>query len=172
VSVEADYREPIALVRCVGGYRLVDRQGVCLPGLYTSNQVRQIDLPWVTGVGAAAPEVGAIWPGDDLAAGLSLVRRLAAEPYARQILRYDVSQRDEADRIRLTLHTAGGAVRWGLPPGQEQAIEEDAAVKVRRLRELVEAYGSINAGRQVVEIYGPWSPLDASERLARGNLGR
>ncbi len=155
VQIHADFREPIALVRSHDGYRLIDGAAICLPGLYRSDQASRLALPLVSGVQVPPPPPGHSWPGRDLRAGLRLIRLLAGEPYVDQIRRYDVSGRDRRGRVRLKLHTKHGMVRWGLPPGQEQTIEQSTATKIIRLRHVNSIRGSIDAGGNVVDLYGP-----------------
>jgi len=154
ITVEADYRQPIALVATRDGYRLTDAIGVVLPGLYLEHQIDQLNLPVITGVLERTPATGQAWQSQDVAAGLSLVQTLADEPYADQIQRYDVSHRDARGRVRLVLHTATGMVRWGLPPGLEQSIEPTAQVKRSWLRHVAQTRGTIDAGGKVVDVYG------------------
>ena len=113
----------------------------------------------VTGVSSSPPAVpGKVWPGADVQAGLSLVRLLSGESYMDKIHSFDVGQRDERGRLRLGLHTADGTVRWGLPPGQEHAIEPDAQVKLGWLRQLAQRDAGLSTGGQIIDIYGPAVP--------------
>ncbi len=159
VVVSAAYRQPVAVVQSRDGYHLVDDQGVCLPGLYLAHQVDRLGLALLTGVASAPPaRAGEVWPGDDVQAGLSLVRLLTAEPYMSKIRSFDVSHRDERGRLRLVLHTDDGTVRWGLPPGQEHAIEPDAQVKLGWLRQLAHSGPAPGERGQIIDIYGPAVP--------------
>jgi hypothetical protein len=155
VVVRADYREPIAVVRCRDGYRLIDVQGVRLPGLYLEHQASRLGLPLIIGVAAQPAGEGDVWPGDDVQAAVRLVTLLGDEPYSDQILAYDVSGRDSRGRLRLALRTGdGGLVRWGLAPGREQAVEPDAATKKNWLASVYRQRGRIDAGGKVVDLYG------------------
>ena len=158
IEVRATYRRPVAVVQGRDGYHLVDAQAVRLPRLYLPHHVEQLveqtGIAMITGITAAAPPAGEPWPGEALAAALALVRLLEAEPYADAIKRYDASGRDVRGRVRLTLYTDRGEIRWGLAPGQERAIEPDAAVKKRWLSQLHEARGDIDAGGRIVHLYG------------------
>jgi hypothetical protein len=155
VEVTADYRQPMAIVRALDGYHLVDSEGYRLPGLYYRDQVSRLGLPVLVGVAAAPPgEAGRLWQGQDLQAGLRLIQTLAGEPYFSQIQSFDVSARDNRDRIRLALHTTRGTVFWGLPPGEERTVETSSGTKIARLRELNQRFGTIDAGGKIVHIYG------------------
>lgn len=154
VEVYADYRQPLAIVEGKDGYHLVDAQGVSLPNLYTWEQAEMLGLPVIVGVATAPPATGERWPGEQVAAALSLVQLLSSEPYFEQIKAFNVADKDPRGRLRLTLHTEKGIVVWGLPPGQEQSVEQDSRIKLGWLRRINESRGSIDAGGKVVEIYG------------------
>lgn len=134
VALHAAYREPVALIEARDGYHLVDAEGVRLIGPYDRAQLDALGMPVVTGVRAGAPRAGARWPGEDVAAGLSLVLLLADEPAAEQIVAYDVSSRGPGGRLNLLLQTRGEPILWGMPPGQGQPIEPADSVKLRHLR--------------------------------------
>lgn len=154
IHVWAQYREPIAMVETDDGCRLVDAEGVRLPGLYKTGQAQQIGLPTIVGVSGPPQREGYLWPGDDLKAGLSLVQLLQGEPYLSQIRAFDVSGRDQRGRIRLVLKTRNGMVRWGLPPGQEKPIEPEAETKKEWLTTVYKRQGLIDAGGKTVDVYG------------------
>lgn len=155
LEVYAQYRQPVAAVQGTGGYHLVDQHGVRLPGLYLQHQLPQLDLPVVEGVSLEPAHIGEVWPGNDLQAGLALVDILATQPYQDQVRSIDVSRRDTRGRILLVMHTQHGMVRWGLPPGQEQAIEPAAAIKAKWLADVDRQRGAIDAGGKIVDVYGP-----------------
>lgn len=154
VSVVAEYREPIAVVAGRDGYHLADAGGVRLPGLYVRDQIPRLGLPLIVGVAAAPRESGDVWPGEDLQAGLRLIRLLHGELYMHQIQEFDVSGRDSLGRIHLVLRTREGMVRWGLAPGREQGVEPDALTKKRWLGSVHRQRGTIDAGGKVVVLYG------------------
>lgn len=161
VEVRADYRQPMAVVEGLDGYHLVDDQGYKLPGLYYRDQVGRLGLPLIVGVQAAPPgRPGQQWPGDDLQAGLDLVKLLAGERFFNQIESFDVGTRDNRGRLRLALRTRTGMVLWGLPVGQESAVEQSAMTKVSWLRRVNAEKGSVDAGGKVVHVY---STLQTSE---------
>jgi len=157
--VEATWREAAAAVETYDGYRLVDVQGVRLPGLYERvDGLAEQGVPVIVGVASPAPEIGEVWPEreGDLSAGLALVGLVQPQPFASEVSAYDVSGRDDAGRVQLILRTTtGGLVHWGLAPGREQSIDVDAATKLERLASLVRSEGSIDAGGRRVEVFGP-----------------
>ncbi len=155
IDIEATFREPVAVVEGRDGYHLVDAGAVRLPGLYLKHQLDALGLPLLVGVGSAPRGEGEVWPGDDLRAGIDLVLLLDEAPYQGQIVSYDVSGRDARGRVRLSLLTTHGVVRWGLAPRLIQAVEPDAMVKKDRLASVYQQRGEIDAGGKVVELFGP-----------------
>ena len=155
IEVTAEFRQPTALVEMPEGYHLIDSKGVRLPVVYPRHAISRLNLPVITGVASKPRPEGQPWPGEDLQAGLALVKMLADQPYTRQIQAYDVRERDPRGRIRLVLKTRTGMVRWGLPPGQEQPVEPDASIKKQWLAKVAENYrGLVDAGGKVVDVYG------------------
>ena len=87
-------------------------------------------------------------------AGLRLAALIEGEPYADQVVAYDVSDRDALGRLRLRLLTEAGMVRWGLPPGDERGLEPDSETKRRWLSSVDRRRGSIDAGGRIVDVNG------------------
>jgi len=176
LKVHATYRQPAALVqlprtrkdhrdylRNSDTFYPVDTQGYRLPTNTTGHfdepfnrkHAAHLNLPLIVGVTSAPPAAGERWDSDAIESGLALVKLLVDKPYAKQIVAYDVAARDTRDRIRLQLHTANGLVRWGLPPGEEVAVEPKTPVKLRWLAFLHMENGSIDVGGKVIDIFGP-----------------
>lgn len=156
VTVEAVYRQPVALVGARDGFHLVDHLGHRLPGVYPYEQLKQLGLPAITGVRAAPPNEGDMWPGQDVQAGITLAMRLAREPFAKQVRGIDVANYDGRSQHgypHLTLITTAGAVRWGRAVGREEIYEPPADEKLAMLRRVNQSHGSIDAGGQVVDVY-------------------
>ncbi len=158
VEVEATYREPLAMVEARDGFHIIDTQGVRLAGPAYWHALEPSGLPLIINVSAAPPsELGFPWDGAEIEAGVELVKLLRGEPFAPQITMYDVGQRDaRTDKLCLVLHTDGGAVVWGRPPGDAWAVAEvSTPEKVDRLRRLAETYmGRIDAGGRTVWVHG------------------
>lgn len=154
IAVSARYREPVAMAETGKGWCLVDSDGVRLPGLYRRTEAVRIGLPMVTGVKSEPRDEGQVWPAEDLKAGLSVVSLLRTEPYASQIELFDVSERDARGRVRISLKTRRGEVRWGLPPGEERSVEPEASVKKQWIATVYKRRGAIDAGGRVVDVYG------------------
>src|SRR5687768_6401818 len=99
IEIDCDYRAPVALVKWGDFYWLVDGDGVKLPEAYTAQQVpqimigrdKQLAIRIIQGVKQPPAEPGYRWDGDDLAAGLEMVKLLFHKPYAEEIAKVDVS---------------------------------------------------------------------------------
>lgn len=150
--VSCRYRTPFALVQQGGQFLLVDEKGVRLPGTY------RYDASWplVQGLAAAAPGPGFRWDGEDLQAGLDLIRLLQAEPFASQITGVLVNNFDgryDRRQVHLELATdqAGGRIRWGSPLGREME-ENQPAQKLALLRENHRRTGRADAGHPVIDV--------------------
>lgn len=156
VRVKAEFRQPCAFVRQEEGYRMIDTQGVMLPGLYQAKHLAMLSVPVIKGVNQISTSHGQIWPGKQVPAVLSLLRELADQPYYRQIRGIEVRQEESQDRLRLVLLTYTGQVLWGLPPGQERMIEPATATKKAWLMQVCrQSRGAIDAGGKIVEVNGP-----------------
>ncbi|MEM7625054.1 MAG: hypothetical protein AAF333_05445 [Planctomycetota bacterium] len=166
VKVLAEYRRPAALVASDHGYHLVDHQGVWLDGPVDRAASRWNKLPLITGVSAAPPMAGYghVWEGADIPAALALEELLHREVYADQITAYDVSHRDLKGRLWLVLYTDGPAIIWGLPPGDERAVEPEAPVKLAALRDWAYKHGgriNVRGEADTVWVYTGTAQIDA-----------
>ena len=130
IVVVAEYRQPVA--QAVGGRaeRYIDAAGVVLPTDSARLQAARWRMVRITGLRAAAAECGSVWPGDDLTAGLHVIRLLADRPYFNQITAVDVmNYRHRYDRgepsIRLVAMDGQVTtdIRFGdLPTGDLPAV--------------------------------------------------
>ncbi len=151
-KIACDYREPVAIVSGVDGYVLVDAERFRLPGVYAYHQ------SWIVIDGVREPPAvaGETWPGEDLRAGVTLVRTLAAEPFAEQItavLVENVAGRVDPYRCHIELATdrAGGRIRWGSAPGAE--LEENSVEhKLAILRANYARTGRVDANHPIIDI--------------------
>ncbi|MEX0775616.1 MAG: hypothetical protein WD042_07855 [Phycisphaeraceae bacterium] len=156
IEVAAAFRMPAAIVDQRDNYRLIDAQGVMLPGVYRPQHIARLRLPMISGVIQPAPAMhGQPWAGDQIPAALLLLHVIADQPYMAQVQAVDVSQRDVRGRLRMALVTAQGLVQWGLPPGTEQPLEPSVGVKMAWLLNVYRQTRSIDAGGRIVEVYGP-----------------
>jgi hypothetical protein len=155
---------------------LIDSEDVRLPGDYPLGDrtrskllvISGMDLPVVDGK-AAAPQPGEVWAsgathraGEDLLAGMRLVKALQDQPFAHQIDAIDVSNfngRKDSRAPWILLETvwkkADGSprvIQWGRPPGEEKYYEVHADAKVKVLNDLYLRFTRIDADRDYVDI--------------------
>jgi hypothetical protein len=157
VSIKCQFRRPAAWIREGRFCYLTDREGHRLPGRYHVEECSGGALLMIEGVDAAAPEIGQVWRGGDLAAGLKLVDLLADKPFRSQVAGIDVSNHDgrrDRNRPHLELVTDrdGSRVWWGRPPGEEFGTEILAAQKLVLLETLYRQHGRIDMNRAYVNI--------------------
>ncbi|MFQ5461002.1 MAG: hypothetical protein ACE5E5_00070 [Phycisphaerae bacterium] len=151
-EVLARFRVPFAMIRSETGFCLVGADAVRLPGLYRYDP----DRPLIQGVAGPPPEPGQVWPGEDIKAGISVIGRLAQEPYRHQITAVLVdNHRGRVDprssHIALATDVAGGRILWGSEPGEE--VEENSvARKLAMLRTNYRETGRADANHTVIDI--------------------
>ncbi|RMH11216.1 MAG: hypothetical protein D6695_09690, partial [Planctomycetota bacterium] len=89
---------------------------------------------------------------DDVRAALDLLRLLVREPFIDQVAAIDISglARDKPIVIYTDHETR---VVWGAAPNTFRPGEVSDEIKLKRLRELFERYGRIDAGSELVEIH-------------------
>lgn len=165
IEIDCEYRAPIALVHWKDYYWLVDGEGVKLPEQFTSEQVpriimgrdRKMNIRVVEGIDRPPPESGQKWTGDDLAAGLDMVRLLFGRPYAEEIVKVDVSnhlgRRDprEAQIVLVTKYNT--EIRWGRPVNAEDYfIEVSTARKLKYLEQIFDEFKRVDGHRPWIDI--------------------
>lgn len=175
VAVWATYREPVAAVRTGTGDYLVDDQGVVVFLPADVSWAGQWRLPVISGVSQPPPQRGELWRCDRLRGGLRLVQVIEREPFAEQVLAYNVGYWEPTLRRTVAyLHTDKGGVIWGLLPGEDEALQHSLNEKLRRLHRLTAdpaSGGRIDAGGHVVSIYGSTIEIDR-RALPPGNVHR
>lgn len=167
IEVDCEYRAPVALVAWQGYYWLVDGNGVKLPEVFSLADVPRIvtgsdgrmNIRVVEGVRHPPPESGARWNGEDLHAGLELVKLLFGRPYTEEVVKVDVSNfagRNDAKAAQLVLITRQNThVRWGqavTPPKDHFEVEVSAAHKLRFMQAIWEENRRVDAGYPWVDI--------------------
>jgi hypothetical protein len=163
LEIDCEYRAPIALVRWDDHYVLVDGDGVVLPERITKADVPRIvygkngrmNIRLIDGVSRRPPADGQRWTGDDLAAGLWMVKTLYGKPFAEEIMSVDVANyggRENGNEAHLILLTRyGSEIRWGQSHnwrGFEASIDR----KLANLEQVFHQYGRIDANE-------PWLDL-------------
>jgi hypothetical protein len=151
VRVDASFRKPLTMAVKNGMAYLVDNSGARLPLQQRAAHIEPGKWIMICGVGGRVPAVGEQWAGDDLAAGLKLVSFLdRAEVAGRlsfrtSLLAVDVSRYDPRTGGELQVITINprSYIHWGLPPGEECAIESSAEAKLDALNGLYAKTGCL-----------------------------
>ena len=160
LEIDCDYRAPVALVKSGVFYWLVDEQGVRLSERFTEEDVPNIQfgpdrhtvIRVIEGVRAPVPhQAGSKWAGDDLVAGLKMVRYLYGKDFTEEILRVNVANyrgakdpKDPQIVLGTKYHTE---IWWGRPPSDEDVdsfIEIPSARKLEHLRMIREQFGRVD----------------------------
>lgn len=166
VRIEASFREPFAYVETYGRAYLVDETGVRLPPACSAASLRPADAFVITGVFEAVPEVGQPWEGDDLAAGLRLVRflrnaaaqgRLTFRAWVKAIdvANFDGRERPIDGKLRLRTILPRCYINWGEAPGEEFPIDASADRKLELLRVYYNEHGGQFPDGWVCDVRGP-----------------
>ena len=165
LEIDCEYRAPVALVKWGDFYWLVDGEGVKLPEAYTAQQVpqiilgrdKQLAMRIIQGVKQPPAEPGNRWQGEDLAAGLEMVKILFHKPYAEEIVKVDVSNfagrkdKKEAQVVLITRYAT--EVRWGRPISSTDFIVEAApSQKLKYLQAIYEEVGRIDGNHPWIDI--------------------
>lgn len=160
VTVDCEFRRPVALVRSGQSFYLVDREAVVL------RRVRSDELSRLTGPGEGmmviwgvqqpVPGLGDTWTGRDLRASLALVTDLASQPFRHQIMSVDASNYDNrisAARPQLVLLTTRNTwINWGRAPGEEAGLENGADRKMALLRAVYHTHGTVDHGANYISV--------------------
>ncbi len=165
LEVDCDWRAPVALVKWGDFFWLVDGEGVKLPEQFTAQQVPRIvlgrdnrtNIRIIEGVGGPPVESGRHWPGEDLAAGLDLVKLLYGKPFAEEIGKVDVSNfggRKQSREAQLVLVTKYGTqVKWGRPvSAKDFFVEVPPARKLDYIESVFKQFGRCDGNRPWIDI--------------------
>ncbi len=165
LEIDCEYRAPVALVKWGDFYWLVDGDSVKLPEAYTAQQVPQIvvgrdnqlAIRIVQGVKQPPAEPGNRWDGEDLAAGLEMVKLLFHKPYAEEIAKVDVSNfagrkdKKEAQVVLITKYAT--EVRWGRPlSANDFFVEAAPAQKLKYLQAIYEQVGRVDGNHPWIDL--------------------
>ncbi len=144
---------------------MVDADGIVLPDPFSAEQADHVrrtadgrpNLRVIDGVRGPPPTPGQPWAGDDVRAGLDLVRLFHGLPYLDDVAAVDVSNlngRAHRGDAQVVLETGEGTqVRWGRPVGAKDFfVEAPVAHKLAALRAIAAKYGRLDAGRPWVDV--------------------
>jgi hypothetical protein len=165
LEIDCDYRAPIALVKWGKDYWLVDVDGVKLPERFAAADVPRIvvgrdghtNIRVVEGVNRPPPLAGKSWGGDDLTAGLDMVKRLYGLGFADEIVKVNVANyagRVDPREAQLVLGTKQATeIRWGRPIGsKDDFIEVRPDRKLDYIRQVYEEFGRCDARQQWIDV--------------------
>jgi hypothetical protein len=102
-------------------------------------------------------ETGRKWPGEDLVAGLELVRLLFGQDFAEEIVKVDVSNfagRVDVREAQLVLGTKIDThIRWGRPINSwDFFVEVPTTRKLEYLKLAYQKFGRVDAGKSWIDI--------------------
>ena len=179
IEIECDYRVPSAFVHCKDEYILVDADAYRLPEKFAVKEGHpqmmftedgRLALRIIDGVGAAAPQLGKKWDGEDLAAGLDMAHLLFGQPCAEAIEKINVGNykgRIKPREAQIVLVTRDSTqIRWGEAPRLNFYAELKPEQKLERLNKIVERYGRVDANHSWLDIRLDKILYPAEETLA------
>ena len=165
LEIDADYRVPAALVRWGDYYSLVDGKGVKLPEQYPKSVVDKIvhgrdgkiNIRIIDGAFNPPPDAGKPWRGDDLAAGVEMVKLLADQSWAQDVIAVNVEnvdRRKSPKEAQIVLKTRYNTeVRWGRPlNAKDFFIEVSTEQKLASLNQIYQQFGRIDAKQPWLDI--------------------
>ncbi len=165
LEIDCEYRAPVALVKSGDFYWLIDAEGVKLPEQYTQDQIKKVvygqdgrvSIRVIEGVTRWPPESGQKWTGDDLQAGLDLVKLLHGQNFSDDILSIDVTNfmgRKDTREAQLVLGTSYGThIRWGRPVNaRDFFVEVSTAQKLDYLRRVYNEFHRVDGNQPWIDI--------------------
>jgi hypothetical protein len=165
IEIDCEFRAPVAMIHWKDYFWLVDGDGVKLPEQFTAAQVPHIlkgrdglmNIRIIEGVRQPPVESGHQWPGEDLTAGLDLVKLLYGKPYVEAVMKVDVTNfagRENPREAQLTLATCyGTSIKWGRPVNAKDFfVEVSTAQKLKYLERVQQQFGRIDAGQPWIDI--------------------
>lgn len=185
LEIDCDYRAPIALVKWGRDYWLVDGEGVKLPERFAAADVPKIvigrdghtNIRVVEGVQRPPPLPGRHWGGDDLSAGLDMVKRLYGLGYADEIVKVSVANfggRVDLREAQLVLGTKHSTeIRWGRPIGaKDDFIEVKPERKLEYIRQVYQEFGRCDARQQWMDVRYDWIRIPSVDATANASANQ
>ncbi len=170
--INAEFREPAAMVTLEQECYLIDSEGVVLPGKYKYDLLADCGLLEIHGSRGTSPEAGKKWNDGDLQAGLALVKLLQKSPFKHQIKAVDVTnyqgRSDPASSWLLIVTDRRTVIRWGRPVEQEQGLETTAPQKLALLTGAFLKHRHIDCNRSFIDVRRSPTEVDASIAAAAG----
>ena len=148
VRVSGTWRVPAAAVRFENQDLLVTGTGELLPVKYRPDAS---GYKVIVGASQRPPELGKLWIGGDVQAGLQLLAALANTPGSQQIAAVDVSEFGAARNLVLVTDL-GNRILWGGPIDLFNPGQATPNAKLQRLASLFREQGRVDAGRAMIDI--------------------
>jgi len=165
IEIDCDYRAPAALVHWGDFYWLVDGDGIKLPEQFNSQHVPRIvmgadsrmNIRIIEGVKHPPPESGESWSGEDLVAGLELVRLIFDKPYAEEIVKVNVAnfngRRDPREAHIVLVTKDAHEIRWGRAISAKDAFAEVApSQKLKYMEAVFNEKHHVDGGQAWIDI--------------------
>jgi hypothetical protein len=165
LEIDADFRAPIALVKWGEYYSYVDNDGVKLPEQFTAADVKkviytdrgQVNIRMVEGAFNPPPDPGKPWRGEDIAAALAMIKLLAEQPWAQDVVAINVEnfdRRKSPKEAQLVLKTRYNTeIRWGRPlNAKDFFVEVSTDQKLASLTQIYQQFGRIDAKQPWLDI--------------------
>lgn len=183
VTVELEYRKPVALVETATGRIPIDVHAVILPSTdFSASDITT--FPLIQGITSApASRPGIEWSDPGLVAAARLAHLLlddwkSLKLGAIVVPRSTNSETDPND-VPLELATEGGSrIVWGRPPGNDHPGELEATQKIRRLEKYLAEFGDYGKPNGPYEIdIRHWQeisrrPLKVEQAQGKATKGR
>ena len=169
VTVELEYRRPVAMIAVPGGLYAIDNQGIVLPSDDFS-PVEAVRYPRLANFpGAASPVAGTAWIDERVVGAARIGEQLLNDWPVLKLHRLEpLPESGTADgtwQYQL-ISRSDARIIWGHAPGSEGPSELPSTEKLVLLRRAVEQ-GALT-GPKELDLRQTPSQLSAPERTARG----
>lgn len=162
IGIQGVWRIPAAVIRDGGRDYLIAWDGKPMPVVYDHGDSK---LKAIVGVRVSPPGGGARidyskpWPGDDVQAGLELLRVISTQSWAAQVEAIDVGSFGKTGQL-VIVSKRGGRVVWGGRPSKPLLGECGTPSKLATIDSLYRQFKSIDANRAQIEIWWEGRPLE------------
>jgi hypothetical protein len=152
--IKFEYRRAHAAVRRENGYVLVDRDGVRLPGVYTTPPTCERAVQ-ITGLASLPPEPGKVWDDGSLRAAVAMVdfipeSSLLSRLGIREVDVANFGGRQDPRRSEMSLVASSGCVvAWGRTSQTSKFGDLSTEEKLENLREVLAVYPDLNGLKRV-----------------------
>lgn len=144
--IDATFLIPYARVHDALGYVYIDDKGRRLPKRNGEIVNTKYHFISITSPQYDRPQrPGLQWNGDDVAAGLEVLKLIYNKPWAFQVKEISLSKWNVAKTLRLISDSSSTFI-WGSAPGEERPLESLANKKLEWLNSMYESSGRIDLG--------------------------